>query len=140
MQKNIDDNNPQKQNVVNAGRMLRDSFRLSLLIEVIAAIKNKENFTERPSFVILLCALALGILISLIINAKIVQQESLQWTRRILIAVVTIKIFVMYMWLSGINSVDVLMRSWTFWISQALWFFFSVVLLSAYSQLKLKKT
>ena len=62
-------------------------------------------------------ALALGVLIAPIINAKIIKQESLHWTRRILVAVFTLKIFVMYEWLSGINNVDVLMRSWTFCIS-----------------------
>lgn len=140
MQKKIYDHNSQKQNVVDAGRMLYDSFRLSLLAELIATIKNKEDFTERLSFVILLCALALGILIALIIKAKIIKQESFYWTRRILVAVFALKIFVLYVWLSGMNNLDVLMRSWTFWISQALWFLFSLLLLSAYSQLKLKNT
>jgi len=43
MQKKIYDHNSQKQNVVDAGRMLYDSFRLSLLAELIATIKNKEE-------------------------------------------------------------------------------------------------
>ena len=137
MQKNIDDNDTQKKSIVKTESWLARVSFMALAFDVIAWTKNKEDFVERAP---ILVSFALGFVIFLIINAKIIKQESLQWTRNILISAILLKFFSVYSWVSGISSIDVLLHSWYFWISQVLWLLYFLLLLSTHDELTRKKS
>ncbi len=138
MQKNIDDNDSQNKIVVKTCGMLKDVLFPVFLFDCFAWIKNKEDFVEKAPILILV-SLALGCVICLITNVKVIKQESLQWTRKILISAILLKVFNIYSWVSGISSIEIMLHSWYFWISQVLGLLFIFSLLVAHDELASKK-